>query len=378
MILRTYRRSAFTLVELLVVIAIIGVLVALLLPAVQAAREAARRSECQNKLKQIGLSIQNHLNAQKVFPTGGDGYYADIKNFVTPPAPNASGKAPAGAKPNGPNKQGVSWGYQILPYLEQGAIQQATDRSQLATNVIPGYFCPSRRAPASVDPQIGGISTQFYLIDYAGAVPVQNGMCNTAAPSPQQYQLYPWGDAMMTAGRYSNTGGSFFCGASISDGSAAPKNDTNYDGLITRTPWKFNPKPDGKFANNVNFAVKPGQALDGLSNTLLVSEKLVRPDMYQGGHPSDDYGWSDGWDPDVMRSTGFQPMSDGDSKCLATNNQQCSPSADIWQFGSAHSSGVNAVFGDGSVHQISFTVDVVLFNSLGGKSEGQIVDLTTL
>ena len=63
-------RQAFTLVELLVVIAIIGVLVALLLPAVQAAREAARRTQCLNQLRQMGLGVQNHVSALKIFPTG--------------------------------------------------------------------------------------------------------------------------------------------------------------------------------------------------------------------------------------------------------------------------------------------------------------------
>src|SRR5476651_1254028 len=91
-------RHGFTLVELLVVIAIIGVLVALLLPAIQSAREAARRAECQNKLKQIGLGVQNHVSALKVFPTGGDDYNANIARFVT------------GGVANGPDKQGVGWG----------------------------------------------------------------------------------------------------------------------------------------------------------------------------------------------------------------------------------------------------------------------------
>src|SRR5690349_17127173 len=89
--------TAFTLVELLVVIAIIGVLVALLLPAVQAAREAARRTQCSNNLKQIGLALLNYEDVGKSLPVG------------------ATGPSPKGG-------YGTAWGVAILPYLEQGSL----------------------------------------------------------------------------------------------------------------------------------------------------------------------------------------------------------------------------------------------------------------
>ena len=134
-------------VELLVVIAIIGILVALLLPAIQAARESARRSQCQNQLKQIGLAMHNHINALSVFPTGGDGYNPNIRNYLTgtdPANPNNSK-----GTPNGPNKQGLGWGYQILPFLEENALKSITTMGQLASVELPLYFCPTRRAAAS-------------------------------------------------------------------------------------------------------------------------------------------------------------------------------------------------------------------------------------
>jgi type II secretory pathway pseudopilin PulG len=118
------------LVELLVVIAIIGVLVALLLPAIQAAREAARRSECMNHLKQIGLAIQNHHDAKRQFPSGR----------------------------NGRDQQSLSWAYFILPQIEEPALYDAyqkglrVDDNKNATTMrtpIALYACPSRRPPAA-------------------------------------------------------------------------------------------------------------------------------------------------------------------------------------------------------------------------------------
>src|SRR5689334_13112404 len=102
----TRARLAFTLVELLVVIAIIGILVALLLPAIQAAREAARRTQCKDNLKNVGLAILNHVDSLKVFPTGGVTYGVSIQDYIED------------GKPVGTAKMGLGWGYQILPYME--------------------------------------------------------------------------------------------------------------------------------------------------------------------------------------------------------------------------------------------------------------------
>ena len=124
---------AFTLVELLVVIAIIGILVALLLPAIQAAREAARKIQCKDNLKNIGLACLNHVDSLKVFPTGGLTWGMFIDYCVD------------GDKLVGPEKMAIGWGFQILPYLEEGAVHNITTHTEVRGKVIPIYICPSRR-----------------------------------------------------------------------------------------------------------------------------------------------------------------------------------------------------------------------------------------
>ena len=134
-------RYGFTLVELLVVIAIIGILVALLLPAVQAAREASRRSHCSNNLKQLGLAAQLHVDTHGFLPSSGWG-----DAWVGCPDLGAGRKQPG------------SWAYQLLNYMEQSVRRQvglqfqcgdpnsaAAIREMVATP-IPTFNCPSRRS----------------------------------------------------------------------------------------------------------------------------------------------------------------------------------------------------------------------------------------
>ena len=130
-------RSGFTLVELLVVIAIIGILVALLLPAIQAAREAARRSQCLNNLKQIGIAYQNYHDTYHKFPFSGD-------NCITPA--NAATNTSAGAG----NIHCYSWTFHVLPFVEQQPLYDfgldAANYASLQTSLVATYHCPSRRS----------------------------------------------------------------------------------------------------------------------------------------------------------------------------------------------------------------------------------------
>ena len=140
---RGIRHAAFTLVELLVVIAIIGILIALLLPAIQAVREAARRTQCMNNLKELSLGFLNHESTQHFLPTGGWGYH-----WVGVPDQGFGVNQPGG------------WPYNILPYIEQGSIRrlgsgQAAGSNELAnalataiTTPMSLFNCPARRPAA--------------------------------------------------------------------------------------------------------------------------------------------------------------------------------------------------------------------------------------
>ncbi|MGD9636713.1 MAG: DUF1559 domain-containing protein [Pirellulales bacterium] len=366
-----WRRRGFTLVELLVVIAIIGILVALLLPAIQSAREAARRTQCKNQLKNIGLALLNHHDSRKVFPTGGTGVYPQIANYID------------NGKPFGPDKQGLNWSYQILPYLEEGAIQGLTTQESLQAASIPLYVCPSRRTVAaaqSSNPDVLG-GQQVFLIDYAAAHPCTYDCApgTTGCTSPVLYN--PRDSSPITKEGYQKNQLSFWGGKNNEVSSTSARNYDVYDGVIVRTPWQYtgvvNGRNSGVFLSGVPRPISISKITDGTSKTFVLGEKYVRNDLYEGGSKSDDKGWIDGWDPDAIRSTCFSPYQDSDGYQFSpqnTPNDLFGKDRDVYYFGSAHSGGFNAVFADGSVRTLGYDIDVVLFNSLATRAGGETVD----
>lgn len=316
-------RPAFTLVELLVVIAIIAMLVTLLLPAVQAAREAARRTQCINNLKQMGLGILNYESAQGEFPTGGTEPWHDQGDERS-----LYGK-------------GYGWMVQILPYVEDAALQEVSKgygegNRELDLIVrktpIPMYFCPSRREltvriiPASAENCGQGCA----LNDYASATP-DNDM-DVSRPSHE-----PWFWQGVTHG-------------TVVEGK-------KYLGVITRTI--------------ASPACTVGKISDGTSKTIMVGEKRVFSNRYQIGDWHDDIGWTDGWDPDIIRYTGYQPGRD------VIQGGTGDPGSVIgYYFGSAHGNALHTVFADGHVAKIDYGIELPVFNSMGHRSDGLAVSFT--
>ena len=318
------RIGGFTLVELLVVITIIGILIALLLPAVQAAREAARRAQCTNQLKQMGLAALNLESALKCFPTGGTNPWPELANYRT------------GSGPNEPAKQGLGWGFQILPYMEQQPLYSSAQNSADVVKVAIGaYSCPSRRRPT-----MWGTN---YLTDYASATP---GHITRNSNGTFTHVL--------------NEGRSLWGGDTGPDFRAEPRaTDPNiYLGIIVRTNWSYSSNKFMGGSTPTTFA----DIRDGASNTMMIGEKCLNPDRYASGDTDDDRGWSDGWDWDIIKTTSFAPSPD--SRTISER---------YYRFGAAHPAGFNAVFGDGSVHNISYSIDPQVFNSLGHRCDGMSI-----
>jgi prepilin-type N-terminal cleavage/methylation domain-containing protein/prepilin-type processing-associated H-X9-DG protein len=323
---RKSKPSAFTLVELLVVIAIICILVALLLPAIQAARESARRKQCMNHLKQIGLASQLLLDTYKTFPSAGIGPHPNIK---------LRGNAVVG-----PSEQEIGWGFQILPFLEEqaifnirppvpGATEMTVDEvgQYIGTKLISFYFCPSRRAPTTKSGAGGG----YYLMDYASSVPSH---VKLDGPDPPKF-IY----------------GEYWC--------FTDPHDRNLDGSIKCTALGIIVR-----APRYGTATKPSQVVDGLSKTMMYGEKWLLSTHY-AAEPGevddwDDRGWTDGYDWDIVRSTAAPPRPD-DPKQDGT---------DPYAMGGAHPSGLNVCFGDGSIHFISWDVDPITYNRWGNRRDG--------
>jgi prepilin-type processing-associated H-X9-DG protein/prepilin-type N-terminal cleavage/methylation domain-containing protein len=378
-------RRAFTLVELLVVIAIIVLLMALLLPAIQKAREAANKMICGSNLKQIGIACHNFHNDYNQLPDGGS-------LWINPPfafsvlrsgAPGPGAPDVPGSRPLTAPKQNWGWLYQLLPYIEQeslwaigvsgnaGAAVPGTSDDKVGQAEIKLYFCPSRRHQIAVTGyNNGGFMDVRGQNDYAGnggTLPLRNIITgNDIMPdsAPLSSGSAPFSTGIINV-RY----------APLPSGAGTAAQDV--------TPQGFLP----------GIGLREGDIPDGSSNTALAGEKLMNPDLYALASRPGGLGYFSGYDQGVIRWC-YNPNYDGYNanpypldpptgyRVMTRDNRQ-DPTQDImnlweYRFGSAHPGGVNMLFCDGSVRTVNFEVDWLMFWRACNRKDGRNMDLESI
>lgn len=315
------KQAAFTLVELLVVIAIIGVLVALLLPAVQSAREAARQTQCRNHLKQISLTFHNFQAARGFFPGHGGEREPRGVDFGQERRDAAQGMVATG-----------NWLLQSITFMEDdriadvliAAAQGQADREQLRRAVrtpVPALYCPSRRAPLA-----------YPLVRAERAA---------------------FGDAGARTD-YAINGGSSTAEGSRGGNGARENITIQYDGI-----WALGRR------------IAPKNIVDGLSNTYLVGEKSMDVLHYTTGEDVGDRAPIAGLDDNFGAANSFVRFAaKPPSRDIVDNCQACH------DFGSAHPASWNISMADGSVRSLSYTMDVRLHRALASINGEEIAGAT--
>jgi len=344
------RRAGFTLVELLVVIAIIGILVALLLPAVQAAREAARRMSCGNNLKQYGLAIHNYHDVYKKIPTN---QYHTVNGNTDVWSQNV-----------------VGWQASILPFAEQ---QPLYDRINWLNNGLPvGVY-------SSLTGVTGGAAVHTVNVPYAKCpsdTSASNGWGDANIGNS-------WGSYTGSTGSQRMDSGGSGCAPYINPTIPAPAhydaNQGDYGHANTTEPSHLS----GMFGRILIKQIGLESVLDGTSNTIMVGEVLIECHDHSDGR-----GW---WHFNQMNNAHAStsaPINTMDT-CWATKKKKTacplwSPSnrglqvtPDTWNlswgFRSRHSGGAQFVFADGSTHFLTETINYDTYQALGGRRDGRQV-----
>jgi prepilin-type N-terminal cleavage/methylation domain-containing protein len=337
------RRRAFTLVELLVVIAIIGVLVALLLPAVQAAREAARRSQCSNNLKQVGIAFHNFHDVRNAFPplriAGAEGW--------------------------------ASCWVLVLPYMEQNSVYDAWDltrkyaeQSAVARQTqIKSFYCPARRPPTTLS-----VAEQWWVTDTS---PPPNPM----SAGNTEVRFGPTNNVPGIVGDYA---------ACVGDMRGTPNSpnaqnwfNVNSSGAIiiaTPQPAPPNPAPAGAMVTTWTSNTRFSLIEDGTSNTFLAGEKHVPPKMFGRPKVGDGPIFSGSWSAFPGRIAGIEDP-------LARGPNDITPSGGIVdgiyarKFGSWHPGVCQFAFCDGSTRMVRVNIDGETLRRLAVRHDGENVSL---
>ena len=352
-------RKGFTLVELLVVIAIIGILIGMLLPAVQQVREAARRTQCLNNMRQIALAALNFESASMNMPTSG----LTPDSFATSP----SGQQWDGNQRTPFERENCSWAYTILPFIEAGNLQKVRQTDSIwglraFGESIPFYSCPSRGERFNVNE---AEVLQYAVTDYAGfladweylqdrGLPVnvvggQGFNFNTVEPIPGEAQNV-WVGIIASGGHVQLN---------------APSGGQ---------PWTLTKYPLISF----------GSISDGSSNTLMFGEKAASSANYTTVTENGYQAWwensgfiHNGWP--TMRGTGF--INGGFLPDNQLNNVSISSETGFRQdtgFGSPHPGALNVVLGDGSTHSVSLDLQLDQIYQLGHRADGSLTNVNEL
>ncbi|HEV3262219.1 MAG TPA: DUF1559 domain-containing protein [Gemmataceae bacterium] len=340
-------RLGFTMVQLLVVIAMLGLLLLLLLPAMQKVREAANRISCANNLKQVGLGLHNFHDTEGRFPTspGGEDALGGLGIAYD-----------ADGNPLSVKYQTAGWAFQLLPFIEQQNLYNISDlhegKKDKHDNIFPADYPDSDLATATKD----NFPAKSYNIDLLKPVgplrstPIKTYYCPSRRP-PANYH----GVALIDYA------------AAHPDAVPLPKDkDNNLSGDPYGTLLMSNPVGLHGVLSARSQKVTFASITDGTANTMVIGEKFVRPKDYGGGGQGDFMGWAEYGGLDTCRSTttvhGWVANPSHDRNDIADGQDE--------QFGSAHPAGINAVFADGSVHNIKYGIDPQVFNALANRDDG--------
>ena len=307
--------GAFTLVELLVVITIIGILIALLLPAGQSAREAARRSQCINNPKQIGLGFHSYHDSYGVLPDGGRN---GNDSPTDPTCPN-----PASHTVDACSRGEWNYCYQILPYLEQETLYRETNNTVVYQTPVTTFYCPSRRPPARYPTDSGYAKT-----DYAGCV---------------GWKL----DTGNGSGNQTDYGGAVARRRSWRPVSFAQVTDVSSNTMAVGEKWQ------GVRASNLGKSGGDNEPWvnAGWDHDVMRVGRAALPTVNHGA------------------TTAVPPMPDGAYPDEIAGAQW------LTNFGSSHAGVINGVLVDGSVRSFPFTIDLTVFEYLCVRNDGAAIVL---
>jgi prepilin-type N-terminal cleavage/methylation domain-containing protein len=289
------KRLGFTLVELLVVIAIIGVLVSLLLPAVQFARESARRMSCSNNLRQLGIGFHTHQDALRILPHAGLDNWHNTPRFIN------------GAGASG-DKQWAGWGYQVLPYIEQQMVfdgngvtpignpptSPGTDdyrRLVAISAAIPIMYCPTRRTAKPNN-------------QYNANYPIAVNEGKLGAPGVYMHGQTDYASAYtdsVGAGRNVSTGSPWIVAGNVDRSGAVVRLRR-----VIGTTGENEPNP----ARNDLPAIGLEGLSDGTTNVILLGEKRLNTAAIGQNQSDDNEGYTCSWDHDTNRNASKQPLPD--------------------------------------------------------------------